>query len=189
MLPALAAPPLDIQTVTSKKGITAWLVEDHSIPVLSIDFAFAGAGAAQDQADQQAHARLLANTLDEGAGKLDAQDFQQQLEDLAIKLSFTASRDDFYSSLKTLTRHQDKAVDLARLALTKPRFDKDAVQRMIAANQARIRSSLSDPDWLAARVMNATAFAGHPYAMNSGGTVSSLSTLTPSDLKRYHKKR
>ena len=37
--PALAAPPLDIQTVTSKKGIAAWLVEDHSIPVLSIDFA------------------------------------------------------------------------------------------------------------------------------------------------------
>ena len=67
---------LDIQEITSPGGIKAWLVEDHSVPVIALKFAFKNAGAAQDPADKQGVARLLSNTLDEGAGELDSQAFQ-----------------------------------------------------------------------------------------------------------------
>ena len=177
---------LDIQEVTSPEGITAWLVEDHSVPVISIRFGFRGAGTSLDPENKQGLARMLSNTLDEGAGNLNAQAFQKELRDLVISLSFSASRDHFSGSLKTLTKNKDRAFELMRLALTKPRFDSEAIERMRKANQSRIRSSLSEPKWMAARILNDRAFEGHPYAMNSGGTLSSLEKIRSSDLKKFH---
>ncbi len=176
---------LDIQKVQSAGGIPAWLVEDHSLPVITIEFAFAGAGSALDPADRQGLARMLSNTLDEGAGEMDSQAFQKALDDNVITLSFTSARDDLHGTLKTLTRHKDTAFGLLQMALTAPRFDQEAIERMRAANITRIRSSLSDPGWLAARLINDTAFAGHPYALNSGGTLTSLQKITAADLRTF----
>ena len=162
---------LSIREVKSASGISAWLVEDHSLPVISLAFAFQGAGAALDPEDKQGLSTLASNTFDEGAGDYDSQAFQKALSDHSISLSFSASRDDFSGSLKTLTRHEDLAFDLLKLALTKPRFDADAVERMRAANIARVRNAVGDPDWVTARILNDTAYNGHPYARNSGGTL------------------
>lgn len=180
-------PVLKIQEVTSAGGIKSWLVEDHTVPVIAMNFGFKGAGTVNDPADKQGLVRMLSNTMDEGAGELTSQAFQKELLDLSISLSFGASRDDFTGGVKTLTRNKDRAFALLALALTKPRFDEEPVGRMRAANQSRIRGSMSDPEWIAARLENDIAFAGHPYARNSGGTLSSLDKITPDDLRNYHK--
>lgn len=180
-------PLLKIQEIKSPGGITAWLVEDHSVPVIAFEYAFRGAGSAQDPSEKQGLARMVSNTMDEGAGDLNAQAFQKELRDRVITLSFGADRDHFNGSLKTLTKNKDRAFELLALALTRPRFDAEAIERMRAANESRIRSSLSDPEWMAARLQNDVAFAGHPYAMNSGGTLSTLPKITAKDLQNFHK--
>ncbi len=176
---------LDIQSVTSESGITAWLAEDHSLPIIALHFQFRESGAAYDPQDRQGLAQLASNTFDEGAGPYDSQTFQKLLTDNSIDLSFSSSRDVFGGRVKTLTRHKDLAFRLLQLALAEPRFDQDALDRMKAANIARIRSSLTDPDWMAARIANDLAFAGHPYARNAGGTISGLKAITPEDLKNF----
>lgn len=187
LLPLTArAELLDIKPVTSPGGIKAWLVEDHTIPVIAIEFGFRDAGSANDPVEKQGLARLVANTMDEGAGDLNAQAFQKELQDQVITLHFDATRDYFSGSLKTLSKNKDRAFELAHMALTDPRFDREALVRMRQANQSRIRSSLSDPEWMAARLLNDKAYAGHPYALNSGGTLSSLENITTSDLKKFH---
>jgi len=98
-------------------------------------------------------------------------------------LGFSSSRDDFGGALKTLSKHQDTAFDLLALALTNPRFDKDPVARMIESNLVRIRSNMTDPEWMNARLTNAVVFEGHPYAMNTGGTLSSLPKIMSDDLR------
>ncbi len=182
--PSAHAEILDIKEVTSPGGIKAWLVEDHTIPVISLKLAFKDSGAVNDPADKQGLSRLLSNTLDEGAGSLDSKAFQQELTDLSISLSFSASRDDFYGEVKTLSANRDRAFELLGLALTQPRFDEDAVDRMREANLTRIRSDMTDPKWMAARLLNAHLFGDHPYAMNSGGTLSSFSRITSDDLRK-----
>ena len=177
---------LDIQEVKSESGITAWLVEDHSIPVIAMDFGFIGAGAVHDPENLQGLSRMLSNTLDEGAGSMNAQAFQKALRNNAISLGFSSSRDHFTGSLKTLSKNKARAFELTSLALTKPRFDDEAIERMRKANQSRIRSSLSNPDWMAARLINDKAFANHPYAQNSGGTLSSLERVDKKALHNFH---
>lgn len=180
---------LDIKEVTTASGITAWLVEDHSVPVISLQFSFKGAGAKNDSADKQGLTRLASNTMDEGAGDIPSEEFQKTLNDQSILLFFNAGRDDFGGSLKTLRRNKDSAFELLRLAVNEPRFDDEPVARMAESNQARIRSSLSKPSWIAARIMNDRAFEGHPYALNSGGTIETLSTITREDLVRFQEQR
>ena len=178
---------LDIREVKSPGGITAWLVEDHTLPIISIEFSFKEAGSARESKERQGLARLVSNTLDEGAGDYDSQTFQKALTDHSISLSFGVGRDDFSGSLKTLTRHKDKALELMSLALTKPRFEQDAIDRMKAANIARIKSSMSEPDWIAARLQNDLSYVDHPYALNSGGTLTSLNAITRDDLQNFVK--
>ncbi len=179
---------LDVQEVTSAGGIKAWLVEDHSIPVLAIEAGWHGAGSAQDPANKQGLSRMLSNTLDEGAGDISSTAFQKELRDLSISLSFGSSRDAFTGSVKTLSKNRARALELLKLAITEPRFEADAVRRMAEANQARIRGSLSDPEWMAARILNDRVYEGHPYAFNSGGTLSSLAGISSQDLRGFHKK-
>ena len=180
---------LNVQKVTSASGINAWLVEDHNVPVLSMSFTFLGAGAVNDPNDLQGLSQVLSNTMDEGAGDMDSKAFQGALEDNAITLRFDSGRDNFGGDLRTLTKYRQEAFRLLGLALTKPRFDADAVGRMKEANLSRIRGSLTDPEWMSARLTNSIIFNKHAYARNSGGTLSSLPRVTPDLLREKQQKQ
>lgn len=163
-----------------------WHVEDHSLPIITISFAFEGAGSVNDPQGKEGLVQLLSNTLDEGAGDRDATAFQKALQDHAIELSFSSTRDNITGKIKTLKRHAPLAFELLHDALTAPRFDDDAVDRMREANIMRIRSSVAKTEWQASRLMNHVLFGDHPYADNSGGTISGLQAVTPEDLRAYH---
>lgn len=176
---------LDIQEITSPGGIKAWLVEDKSVPIISLRFKFIGAGAVNNSEKQQGLTRLLSNTMDEGAGNLDSQAFQKALNDNSISLRFSAGRDNFGGHVETLSRHKEKAFNLLKLSLNEPRFDEEPLERMRKANISRILSSKSNPSWINARIFNDIAFEGHPYALNSGGTLTTLKSITADDLRNY----
>ena len=163
-----------------------WHVEDHTLPIVTIHFGFDGAGAVNDPEGKAGIAQLLSNTLDEGAGERDARAYQEALADHAIELSFNSSRDHFTGKMKTLKRHLPLATELLRDALTSPTFEEEAVDRMRHANIMRIKSSVSKTNWQASRLMNNVLFGDHPYADNSGGTISGLTAITPADLKQFH---
>jgi zinc protease len=176
---------LPVTEMKTPGGITVWTVEDKSLPIVAVKFLFKDSGSANDPDDKQGLARLLSNTMDEGAGDLGSEAFQKALADNSITLQFEAGRDSFGGTLKALTRNQDKAFELLTLAINAPRFDEEPVARMRDGNLTRIKSALSDPDWMAARLINDKAFSGHPYAKNSGGTLSSLPSITPADLRKF----
>ncbi len=175
---------MKIQTVVSARGITAWLVEDHRLPLISMRFGF-NAGSAHDPSGKEGTANLVARTLDEGAGDLTSQQFQQRLEDLAMKLEFDVNNDHFTGSLQTLSDNRTEAFEMLRLALTKPRFDADAVERMRASTIARIKFEEKDPERMASRALFETIFAGHPYANPVNGTLESVASISPDDLRGF----
>ena len=74
LLALLWARGLDAMTIEraiSPSGIEAWLVEDHTLPVVAIRFAFPG-GAALDPAGKAGLAALVASLLDDGYAGADA---------------------------------------------------------------------------------------------------------------------
>ncbi len=181
------AEAIDIQKVVSPGGITAWLVEDQTIPLVSMSFAFEG-GAAQDPADKPGVANMLSGLLDEGAGDLDSQAFQARLDDLSIDMNFDASRDVFDGSLRTLTANRDEAARLLKLALTEPRFDPEPVERIRAQIMTSIKRGERSPNRLAADAMRQAVYPDHPYGRPVEGTPDSLAAITVADLKTFRQK-
>lgn len=177
---------VEIKRVVSPGGIEAWLVEDHKIPVVALDWAFEGAGAS-DPKGKDGLANMVARTLDEGAGPYDSQAFAAQMEDDAIALGFDAGRDAFSGSVRTLSEHDQHAFDLLRLALNEPRFDQEALDRMRDAVEASLRRDQADPNYVARRLFYATAYPDHPYGQEIRGTVDSLKAITPADLRQFVK--
>ena len=88
-------------------------------------------GPAADPAGKEGLANLLSTLLDEGAGPYGSEEFQRRLNDNAVSLGFDARADAFYGSLKTLNETRGEAVELLRLAVSEPRFDDDAVERIL----------------------------------------------------------
>lgn len=170
-----------VKEVVSRGGVHAWLVEDHTLPLISMNFSFEG-GAAIDPVGKEGLSTLLAATLDEGSGDLDSRAFQAALSERSISIGFSADEDALFGSLKTLTREQDNALALLRLALHAPRFDVEAIDRMKDALVARRQYGLSDANWLASQGFEQLALADHPYGRPAGGTVASLRAITRDDL-------
>jgi zinc protease len=178
---APAAQAMKIEPVKSPGGITAWLVEDHSIPVVSANIAFRG-GAALDPDDKAGLATFAASLLDEGAGELDNTAFQTRVEDLAATLNFDAGQDMMTAQLRTLSGNVGPVFDLLRLALTAPRFDDAPVARVRAEMLDALARDRHQPNAIAGRLWWQKEFAGNPYARSTHGTPESIEHITQEDL-------
>jgi zinc protease len=174
-----------VREVVSPGGITAWLVSDDTVPLISVDFAFRG-GATQDPDNKPGVASMLSTLFDEGAGDLDSAAFQSRLEETAVRLSFDADRDSFQGSMGTLSNRKDAAFNLLALALTKPRFDEEPIGRMRARLISNLRSGENDPETIASRLFAQATFPNHPYGRPVEGTPETLATITRADILAFY---
>ncbi len=175
---------MKIEKVKSPGGIEAWLVEEHAVPMMAMRFAFEG-GNSQDPANKDGLANFLTAMLDEGAGDLKAREFQERMEDLSMRMSYEDTKDAFYGNFETLTANRDEAAQMLKLALTKPRFDTDAVERIRQQLLASLAYAARDPDRVAQNQWYASAFAGHPYARPATGTEATVGKISSADLEGY----
>lgn len=175
----------DIRKVVSDKGIVAWFVPDSSVPLLALNVVFRGAGSATDPDGKEGLAEMTSSLLDEGAGNIASADFQRRLEDIAAQMTFSAGRDHFSGRLRTLSSERDDAFDLLRLAISKPRFDQEPVERVRSQLLAALKRNAENPRRISGRTWSETVFAGHPYSRPAMGTEDSLAAISAPDLKSF----
>ena len=181
--PALAE--VKVQEVKSENGLKAWLIEDHTLPIITARVAFENSGVAYDPVGKEGLADFVSNMLDEGAGNLDSLAFHSALESNAIRFGASAGEDTFTASVQTLSRYKDRAFDLFNLALAAPRFDEEAIERVRKGNVSELKELLEDPEYRASLAWKEAAFAGHPYGRPRHGTFESLAHITQGDLKTF----
>ncbi|MGB7242559.1 MAG: pitrilysin family protein [Sulfitobacter sp.] len=174
-----------IEEVVSPGGLTAWLVEDHSIPFAALEIRFRG-GASLDAAGKRGAINLMTGLLEEGAADMDAREFARQSEALATTFGFDVGDDALSISARFLTENRDASIDLLRAALLEPRFDAQAIDRVKGQIQSIIKSDEKDPNDIAGRTFDQIAFGDHPYATSLNGTAESVAALTRDDLLAAH---
>jgi zinc protease len=175
---------MEIKRIKSPGGIEAWLVESHDNPLIAMRFAFRG-GAAQDPVGKDGVAYFVSGMMDEGAGDLDSVHFQDRLQSFAMRMDFDASRDVMLGNIQMLTANRDESFDLLRLALTSPRFDTDAVERVRAQIIAGLKFDENDPEEVASLAWDRLAFGDHPYGRPIKGTMASIEAISADELKDY----
>ena len=178
---------MNIQEVSSPGGLSAWLVEEHRVPLVALRFAFRG-GCAQDPPNKPGVGNFVSVMLDEGAGPYDAEQFQTQQEELALRMSFSSGRDAFYGNFETLTANLQPSAELLRLALSEPRFEVAAVERLRGQLLTNLSFAEKDPRRVAQWTWSKQAYPNHPYGRPTEGTNESISAITSEDLKSFARK-
>ena len=177
-LPAWAQ--TDIREVTSPGGITAWLVEEPSIPILSLRMAWT-AGETNDPEGLEGLTNAMVYHMNEGAGELDAQAFFKRMEELNMSFSCGASNESTYCNASMLTDNANDSFDMIGLAFAEPRFDDGPFERFLREQQVGLETRETNAQYLASRARAAALYPGHAYARDT--SAESLAALTQDGMR------
>ncbi|HVV86610.1 MAG TPA: pitrilysin family protein [Kofleriaceae bacterium] len=174
----------EVQTFTLANGIDVFLVEQHVLPIVSLDLTFDG-GSVADPPGKEGLASVCMAMLGEGTADKDKLAFSEALADLASSVSAYAGADTQGISLSSLRQHLDATFALFAEALLRPGFRADDFERMIKRRIAGLEQAKGSPDAIAGRIAGPTLFgANHPYGRVP--TEASLAALTLDDCRAYH---
>ncbi|MDX2223728.1 MAG: pitrilysin family protein [Rhodospirillaceae bacterium] len=181
---AAGASAIDVQEVKSPGGITAYLSEDHTNPIIALSIFFHG-GAALDPPATRGLSSMAVALLDEGAGPRDSFAFQTELEDLSIRWRFGADQDAIIGAVTTTTQNSAVAFELLRDALTQPRFDAEPIERIRRQILVGLKADAENPNRIAGDALMAALYPGHPYGANDNGTPETVAAITADDLRGW----
>ena len=176
-----------VPQVVETNGLTAWLLEDHTVPIVSLQFMFLGAGRAYDPKGQEGRAVLSAEMLTLGAGKNNRFAFQEMLERHGIGMSFSAGRDDFSGALTTPAANKETAFALLKDALISPKLASADLKITKAQLLVALKRQKENPEGELALAFLKALYGDHPYGRNPLGRVDDIQNLNADALKRFLK--
>lgn len=167
--------------------LKAYMLEDNSNPIVSVNFRFKNAGYASDNEHEQGIAQMVAALLTEGAGAYSEQELKEELAVRAIKASFAAGKDDFSGTMLTTKANAEKAAELLRLMLTEPQFAEPAVKRVKLQMLEALKRQNEHPARVLERKFAQELYNRHPYGRNPLGRKEDIVRLTKADLQKFIK--
>jgi zinc protease len=184
----VAAPTLaqaaNIQNIDLGRNAQVWFAEDHTVPIIAFNISLP-AGSAYDPPGKAGLAAFAGAMIDEGAGGLDSKAFHEALASRAIGFSARAERDYLVISITTLAENAPEAMRLLQLALTRPRFEADALARVRTQIIQSLQQDQTRPPRLASRAFMRAFFREHAYAHPVTGEIASIGSVTAADLRNF----
>jgi zinc protease len=175
-----------IQNWETTNGAQVYFVPAPEIPMVDVEITF-DAGSARD-ADHPGVATLTNGLLNEGAGKLTADQIAEQLDNLGARLGLSVDRDSASVSLRSLSdpKPLQTALDLLTILLTRPNFEPEPLERVRAQILASLKYQEQSPDSIADNAFYKAVFGKHPYALPTEGTKESVTALKREEVKAFH---
>ena len=164
-----------IQQFTTPGGVSVWLVEEPSIPILSLRMAWT-AGETNDPVGVEGLTNAMVYHMNEGAGELDAQAFFKGMEELNMSFSCGASNESTFCNASMLTDNAADSFEMIALALTETRFDDGPFERFLREQEVGLQTRETNPQYLASRARAAAMYPDHPYARET--SAESIAAIT-----------
>ncbi len=181
MLPTRTSSLADVQVVTSPGGITAWLVSESFVPMISMEWTWSG-GASVEPAGLRGIGWVLAYMMNEGAGDMDTSAYGARMEDLDMKFACGQWSDWTSCGMTTLKASADESFDMVRQAFSSLRLDDEPFERAKREMIVGIKEDETNPKSVASRAMNEALIPGHPYARRS--TEQTVRAIQKSDARK-----
>ena len=175
-----------IQRRKLSNGLEVVVVEQHELPVVSMNLVLK-TGAAADPQDKAGLANLTAALLDEGTKTRDALQISNELAAIGARLGTGADWDLTGVSLLTLKRHLGRALSIYSDVITNASFPEKELQLQRATRLAQLLQRKDDASAIA-NVVYASLLYGrnHPYGHPAIGDEASVRAITNEDVKRFY---
>lgn len=164
-----------IQQFVTPGGVSVWLVEEPSIPILSLRMAWQ-AGRTNDPEGMEGLTNAMVYHMNEGAGDLEAQAFFKRMEELNMSFSCSASNESTFCNSSMLTENAADSFDMIALAFAEPRFDDGPFERYQREQEVSLQTRETNAQYLASRARIEALYPDHPYARNT--SAESLAAIT-----------
>ena len=165
-----------IQQFVTPGGVSVWLVEEPSIPILSLRMAWEQ-GEATDPEGLEGLTSALVYQMNEGAGDLDSLAFATRMEELNMSFGCGSDSETVYCSASMLTDNADEAMDLVALAMNDPRMDEGPFERFRREELISLKTRETSQQYLARRALEQALMPDHPFARET--SEDSINALTP----------
>ena len=169
-----------IQQFTTPGGVSVWLVEEPSIPILSLRMAWQ-AGSTNDPEGLEGLTNAMVYHMNEGAGELDAQGFFKGMEELNMSFSCGSSSESTFCNASMLTDNVEPSFDMIAMALSEPRFDDGPFERFKREQTVSLQTRETNSRFLAGRALSNALYPDHSYAKET--TAESIAAITQDDMR------
>jgi zinc protease len=182
--PAIKLP--EIQKSRLSNGLGIWLVEQHELPIVSLDLVVQ-AGSDHDPLAKPGIASMTADILDEGTTSRDALKIADELDFIGASLRIHSDLDGSYALLNTITRHLDEALTVYADVLLNPSFPQKDFERIRKQRETALLQQKDRASTIASNAFQHIIYgSNHPYGNNSSGNEKSLAEMTRDDLVAFY---
>jgi zinc protease len=163
-------------------GIKVYLVEQHTLPIVSMDLNFDGGGIT-DPKGKDGLASMCMAMLTEGTQKLDKIAYSEALADVASNINAYAGDDSIGVQLSTLTKHLAPTFALFADTILTPGLRDTDFDRMKKRRVEGVRQSRSSPTSIPGRVAGPILY-GPTHPLGGVLTEESINAITLDDCKK-----
>jgi len=177
-----------IERWQTANGARVFYVNAPELPIVDLRMVF-DAGSARDES-KPGLAGLTNSLLDEGTGKLNADQVAEQFEGVGAQYGGASLRDMAVVSIRSLSDKPilDKALDLFSKVVASPTFPEQSFQRNRKAMLVGLKVASQRPNSIASKTFYKQVFNDHPYGIDGSGTEPSLKAMTRQDVIDFHKR-
>ena len=171
---------------TLANGMKTYYWQKVELPLTTITFRFKR-GAAHDGSVRAGLMELTADMLDESAGRMNADQFAEALDQLGAQLSTGADYQGTSVTLTSLTDKLEPALSLASDALIRPGLKPGDWSRVKSLHLEGLKAEDDDPATVASKVASREYFgSSHPYSRPVAGTVATVASISLNDVKNAY---
>lgn len=165
--------------------VKAYLMEEHSLPLVAVSFGFDKSGMAYEE--KIGTALLAENVLLDGAGDYSRKELREVMKEKGIKIGINAGQDRLSFSLSYVKEFEKEAWQILKAVLYQPRLeeeDLDLARRQLSAAR---RQRLENPSYHLAKLVDEHFYKEHPYGRENIPDDEILASVTADDISAYLK--
>lgn len=171
-------------------GMALLVVENHKLPIASMQLVIPGAGSSGDPKAKGGLAAFTADLLDEGAGGLSAIAIAEETDRLGAGIGIYAGVDAAYVSVSTLSKTLEPTLALVTKLITQPAFDDKEAERVKGDRLTSLALRRDRPREVASLMLNAAIYGlATPYGHPGSGLHAEFATITVADARTFYAQR
>ncbi len=177
---------IQFESLKTKNGIKFWLIEDESLPLVSMSFSFKG-GSILDPIGKDGVTNLMTSLLDEGTQNFTASEYRLFKRENGIKISFSTSKERIEGTFQVVKPRLQEGFYLLFESINKARFPINEIKKVKSQVKASIKIDNSNISTIASNKFNEFFFKDKLIGRNTKGTLKTLSTISRDNIESIYK--
>jgi predicted Zn-dependent peptidase len=182
--PSVKLPPY--KTVTLKNGMTLVLMEQHKVPLVSLQLSFRSAGSTSDPAGKEGLSNMTGDLLRKGTKKRGSLQISEALDSVGAEFGSYTTQDFTFCNAEFMAKDSSKCLDLFAELLTQPTFPEDEFAKLQTQSIDAVLAAKDSARGVVSRYFVSFLYGGHPYARPNGGDEKSLAAITRDDVLAHY---